>query len=630
LNENGINILIEDIGVDEFVDYVLDLDEARRSGRIEPTTKSGKDVGSLKGGAKTAAIKRLRGEKEKRREAEASSSKSSGMTAALKSQSEKSKVSSGLKKAKTEKSIEKAKSSQAPASNKSSEGTKKEVKKGIIGHLKQSWQTAREVGKEHEKRVARAAGTAAGAAVGAAKAVHRAGQEFGKSESGQKVKAGIAKTAKATVAAAGAGIGSKVAGKSNAAAAGRAAGTFIKKMREDYDLWINELISEGYDVNEYAEEYLIDTYLPEDLDEGIGSALKGLLTPKPSERQQLAKQRMDAHRSAMASGKSGDSPYTPQRKKPSTSITKPNTSERDPWSGNAETDKAWAKGGSAASSPKAYRREDFEEWMEALLEEIELDENTIFLVFESNFMVEEMLFEAKNKEGKEQGADGKACWKGYKYAGTENGKDKCVKSEEVDLEEKAPPGAKFERMVKHIKKGYAKKGGLSDKEKSIAYATAWKAKNEEVDPVAKKQAELKKKLVNKKTQTQNLELNLVKQGKLPLDTSSYEMDGDSIEELNRYERETGKDLKTGKPTSKGGKYGGDDTDSKVMRHMHKVMGAGRMGAGGAIQPRGEKKEKGKKPPKAGEYGGPISPAQKVAKRRAAAQRAQDSMSSRFD
>ena len=32
----------------------------------------------------------------------------------------------------------------------------------------------------------------------------------------------------------------------------------------------------------------------------------------------------------------------------------------------------------------------------------------------------------KNKEGKEQGADGKACWDGYRYAGTENGKDKCV------------------------------------------------------------------------------------------------------------------------------------------------------------------------------------------------------------
>jgi hypothetical protein len=45
--------------------------------------------------------------------------------------------------------------------------------------------------------------------------------------------------------------------------------------------------------------------------------------------------------------------------------------------------------------------------------------------------------------------------------------------------EKAPPGAKAERMVKHIKKGYAKDGKLTDKEKSIAYATAWKQHNKE-------------------------------------------------------------------------------------------------------------------------------------------------------
>ena len=45
------------------------------------------------------------------------------------------------------------------------------------------------------------------------------------------------------------------------------------------------------------------------------------------------------------------------------------------------------------------------------------------------------------------------------------------------LAEVAPPGKKYERMVKHIKKGYAKDGKLSDEEKSIAYATAWKHKN---------------------------------------------------------------------------------------------------------------------------------------------------------
>jgi len=46
-----------------------------------------------------------------------------------------------------------------------------------------------------------------------------------------------------------------------------------------------------------------------------------------------------------------------------------------------------------------------------------------------------------------------------------------------DVQESAPPGAKAERMVKHIKSNYAKDGKLTDKEKSIAYATAWKAHN---------------------------------------------------------------------------------------------------------------------------------------------------------
>ena len=33
-------------------------------------------------------------------------------------------------------------------------------------------------------------------------------------------------------------------------------------------------------------------------------------------------------------------------------------------------------------------------------------------------------------EDKKKGADGKACWKGYRYNGTENGKDKCIKVDE--------------------------------------------------------------------------------------------------------------------------------------------------------------------------------------------------------
>ena len=106
---------------------------------------------------------------------------------------------------------------------------------------------------------------------------------------------------------------------------------------------------------------------------------------------------------------------------------------------------------------------------------------------------------------------------------------------------------------------------------------------------------------------------------------------ENIMELNRYEKETGKDYKTGKEVTKGGTMGGDDTHSKVMRHMHKVMGAGRMGAGGPIEPRGKKKEKGKKPPKAGEYGSERrSPEQMVKNRRAQKQAAQDMMHSARD
>lgn len=95
---------------------------------------------------------------------------------------------------------------------------------------------------------------------------------------------------------------------------------------------------------------------------------------------------------------------------------------------------------------------------------------------------------------KMKGLDGKACWKGYKQMGTKmkGGKrvDNCVKAGyemdgEEELDEKAPPGAKYERMVKHIKKGYSKDGELTKKEKGIAYATAWKAKGkkEEVEHI---------------------------------------------------------------------------------------------------------------------------------------------------
>jgi hypothetical protein len=48
-------------------------------------------------------------------------------------------------------------------------------------------------------------------------------------------------------------------------------------------------------------------------------------------------------------------------------------------------------------------------------------------------LIEEELEAVLNEKIK--GADGKACWKGYRYAGTENGKDKCVKVNEEEFYE---------------------------------------------------------------------------------------------------------------------------------------------------------------------------------------------------
>lgn len=253
INEFGIDLLIDELGIDAFAEFVYDiaeqyeLTEARRSGRIEPVTKTGKPIGSLKGGAKSAAIRAKQKEKAAR---DVTSDRPSGMTAALKSQSQKA-VKTAAAKQKPTRSETPKQAKQGIASKIGSalkfaaDRAKKDTEM-----LKKSYQTARSVGKGHEQKVAKAAGTVAGAAVGAAKAAHRAGQEFAKSETGKKLKAGLEKTAKATVSAAGAGAGSIAAGKTPAQAAGRAAGTFVRKMRaegyDDFDIVLGYLIAEDF------------------------------------------------------------------------------------------------------------------------------------------------------------------------------------------------------------------------------------------------------------------------------------------------------------------------------------------------------------------------------------------------
>ena len=100
----------------------------------------------------------------------------------------------------------------------------------------------------------------------------------------------------------------------------------------------------------------------------------------------------------------------------------------------------------------------------------------------------------------------------------------------------------------------------------------------------------------------------------------YDSNSNNIDELNRAERETGINTKTGRPTQKGGAKD-DKAFTSVKRMIRGMEGT----------PAGQrKKEPGKKPPTAGQYGGPKSPAQKVAARRASAQRSQDLMHSPRD
>ena len=49
---------------------------------------------------------------------------------------------------------------------------------------------------------------------------------------------------------------------------------------------------------------------------------------------------------------------------------------------------------------------------------------------------------------KKKGGDGKACWKGYRYAGTKNGKDVCIKVKGVKKEIKRPSVQGIKRKLR--------------------------------------------------------------------------------------------------------------------------------------------------------------------------------------
>ena len=79
-------------------------------------------------------------------------------------------------------------------------------------------------------------------------------------------------------------------------------------------------------------------------------------------------------------------------------------------------------------------------------------------------------------------------------------------------------------MVKHIKKAYAKKGGLSDEEKSIAYATAWKNYNKEEASYDQRDTELKKTKTARKQRYNTLHSPTDKSGNTDVNEGSFDID----------------------------------------------------------------------------------------------------------
>jgi len=156
---------------------------------------------------------------------------------------------------------------------------------------------------------------------------------------------------------------------------------------------------------------------------------------------------------------------------------------------NVVAKEAWEKPEKEEKGEKKHKEGKAEEKKEKMKEAFNIYVEGVHYVFEK--------MDGKDDNGFT------SCWKGYKKQGTKMKGDKevnnCVKAGyepigELMLDEKAPPGAKYERMVKHIKKGYSEDGELTKKEKGIAYATAWKTKNkavkEALDPVGKEDKDI--------------------------------------------------------------------------------------------------------------------------------------------
>ena len=508
LNEDGIDIIIEDLGLEKFNNFVFDLAEdyilfeARRSGRVEPVTKGGKSVASLKGGAKTAAINRLRKEKKASRSGESSNSGSSGMTAALKSQSS---VAKKIAMDKGKKAVEKAKETQG-----SKKPLKDRIAKGVLGAI-----DAYQKGMERHRAATATAGKAA-------KSVAKGASEFGKG-----VASGVKTTAKVAKG-------------------------------------VHKVLNNSYDMEEELHPNI---------------------------------KKVDAINAQRAKDRSAAAQKDREQK--SASAAKFQEFKKSHIAG----------GGTPVSALDAWQKKKLQN---------------------SHFEPEgDIVDEAKKMKGEDP------CWKNYEMVGTKKkgGKEvpNCVPKEAVNpyavgmatamksTGDKPPLKKSTITKAHKIAKKVEANEAIAPVEGQKGSEVVDKQNDTEQKQTKNAQAKLSKVMMANKA-LQNAKLNAVRSGVTNIQASTeYDYDVE-MNELNKLEKKTGINTKTGRPTQSGGDKG-DKAFTMVKKMIRGMEGT----------PAGQRKKvPGKKPPAAGEYGAPASPAQKVAKRRADAQRSQDNMSSRFD
>ena len=146
--------------------------------------------------------------------------------------------------------------------------------------------------------------------------------------------------------------------------------------------------------------------------------------------------------------------------------------------------------------------------------------------------------------------------------------------------------------------------GLPKKKEVEEAVVAPEKDAKKTEQMKKQQLAKQQEMIRKLQMLQRQRLQMQKLGRLPMGSAMEETE--VIDERRREDR--------GKPRPA--------EPSPAFKAVSKMMGSDRLG----VQPRGKKKVPGQKPPAAGEFGGPKSPAQKVAQRRAAAKRAKEFMS----